>query len=85
MQTALFGQDVGYRAFFYPPPFLAVVLPFGLLPYGAAVVAWIGATSAAAVLLLRRQAPNLALLGLLAMPALWLNGGHGQNGALTLA
>src|SRR5687767_2962244 len=32
-QRAAFQADLGYAAFFYPPPFLLVLLPFGILPY----------------------------------------------------
>lgn len=84
-ETAVFGRDLGYWAFFYPPPFLALVTPLGLLPYAIALLVWLAATTATAILTLRRFAPAVPLIALLAAPALWLNAGHGQNGALTLA
>jgi hypothetical protein len=84
-ETAVFGRELGYWAFFYPPPFLVLVLPLGLVPYGTALLVWIGATTAAALTVLRRLAPTVPAVALLAAPALWLNAGHGQNGALTLA
>lgn len=84
-ETAVFGRDLGYWAFFYPPPFLLVVAPFGLPPYPLALFLWIGVTTAAALLVTRWQWPVIPWIGLLAAPALWLNLGHGQNAALTLA
>lgn len=84
-ETAVFGRDLGYWAFFYPPPFLALVAPLGLLPYSGALVVWLAATTAPALALIRRYAPAVPLVAVAAAPALWLNAGHGQNGALTLA
>jgi hypothetical protein len=84
-ETAIFGRDLGYWAFFYPPPWLMYVTPLGLLSYGAALVLFAGGTTLAALLLLRRVAgPQLPWLALVACPALWLNLGHGQNAALAL-
>ena len=40
-QTAIFGRDTGYAAFFYPPIFLLVCLPLAVLPYLAALAAWL--------------------------------------------
>ncbi len=81
----------GYLAFFYPPPYLLLLWPFGWLPYGAAVLTWLTVTNALAIFALYRGlkalAPNVrpAIIPLLAFPALWINLGCGQNGALTLA
>ena len=46
-QIAIVGQDAGYAAFFYPPPFLLVCLLLALMPYLAALAAWLCATAAA--------------------------------------
>src|SRR5690242_13686330 len=43
------GFESAYYAFFYPPPFLLICLPFALLPYGAAVVVWVGLTGTASL------------------------------------
>jgi len=81
----------GDLAFFYPPPYLLVCWPLGLLPFGAALLVWIGATGSVAlnalVALLGRAGLTRrdgALL-LLAFPGFWINMSAGQNGALTLA
>src|SRR3954468_16416175 len=80
-RAALGGTDVGYAAFFYPPAFLLVLLPFGLLPYLASLAAWLATTLYAywrAVRLWLRDEAG-ARLSFLAYPALILNAGHGQN------
>lgn len=84
-QRALFpALDPTYFAFFYPPPFLLACLPLALLPYGAAMAAWLAAGYALFVTALRRILPQRwALLPILAFPAVLVNATHGQNGLLT--
>ena len=90
-QTTIFGRGFVYWAFFYPPPYLLVCWPLALLPYGAALLIWSVTTAGAFLGLMRLWLRKLnagAVIGwpvLLAMPALWLNLGYGQNGALTAA
>ncbi|WP_237214939.1 glycosyltransferase family 87 protein, partial [Falsiroseomonas oryziterrae] len=85
-QRALFGADVPYFAFFYPPPFLLACLPLALLPYGWSLAAWLLATLAAWLGALRALLPQRwAVLAMLAFPAAWVNVTHGQNGFLTAA
>ncbi|GGZ28204.1 glycosyltransferase family 87 protein [Asticcacaulis endophyticus] len=90
-QDAIFGQRLGYWAFFYPPPFLLICLPFALVPYGWAVCLWLTSTTAAAIITLKRWASTFAdthrlgVLPFLAFPALWINIGNGQNAGLTTA
>ena len=90
-QHASFAPDAGfeqsYYAFFYPPPFLLICLPLALLPYGAAVAVWLGATGAACLAVVRALLPSRwpAALALLAFPSMLMNAVHGQNGALTAA
>jgi alpha-1,2-mannosyltransferase len=68
-------------AFFYPPPFLLLCLPFALLPYLAGFAAFVGAQTATLVLLLRRILPeDWGYLPVLAFPGLLLNAATGQNG-----
>jgi len=88
LQTATFhGADVGYTPFPYPPVFLLLCLPLGLLPYFGALAAWLLATGAAYVLVLRRWLGRMkgSLLLLLAYPGVLINAAHGQNGFLTTA
>ena len=81
------GVDVGYSAFFYPPVFLLICLPLGLLPYLAALAVWLAASGYAfwrvAGAFLGRSGD--AALALLAFPAVFINIAHGQNGFLSAA
>lgn len=86
-QAAVFGRDVGYFAFFYPPLFLLICAPLAALPYLAALAAWLGATGAAFVAVARRWLePQLGgVATILAFPAVLLTLGHGQNAFLSAA
>ncbi|HWU50736.1 MAG TPA: glycosyltransferase family 87 protein [Asticcacaulis sp.] len=89
VENAIFGRDLGDWAFFYPPAYLLVCVPLALLPYGAALIVWLSATTATMLALvrswLRRLSDAPVLMPLLAFPALWINLGNGQNAALTTA
>lgn len=82
-QLAAFGRDPGYVAFFYPPAFLLVLLPFGMLGYFASLAAWLAATGYGYWRAVKAWGGSLAAL--LAFPAVLINAGHGQNGFLTTA
>ena len=86
-QTALFGRDVGYFAFFYPPLFLAMCLPLAALPYLASLGAWLAATGAAYAGVIARhfRERRAHWVAILAFPAVFLNAGHGQNAFLSTA
>ncbi len=90
-ENSLFRGPHGYLAFFYPPPYLLVCWPLALLPYGWSALAWMTGTTAVALGLLRtffrrlRPEGAIPLVVLLAFPAVWINIGCGQNGAVTLA
>lgn len=86
-EAALIGaRGEAYAAFMYPPTFLMLCLPLGLLGYGAAVLAWLAGTAAAWLVVARRFLPASAgIIGLLALPAAWNNVWHGQNGFLSAA
>jgi hypothetical protein len=73
---------VGLLPFPYPPPFLAFVTPFALLPFGAAFFAWVGATMPLYAWAVRRIAP---LPYAFAIPAGYINLLIGQNGFLMSA
>ena len=62
----------------YPPPYLLVIKPFTLLPYGAAFILWVTLTGA-----LYLWASREAKLPAIANPAAAFNGMIGQNGFLT--
>ncbi len=85
-QRALFGPNVAYTAFFYPPPYLLLCLPLAALPYFWSLAVWLGATGAAYWRVLRAYAgPRIGAFALLAFPAILVNAGHGQNGFLSAA
>ena len=79
--------DPGVSSFLYPPPFLLVCLPLGLLPYFWALPLWLATTGTAYALVVRRWlgARRGWLTTLLAFPAVMTDIGHGQNGFLTAA
>ncbi len=85
-QKALFGPDVAYSAFFYPPPYLLICLPLAALPYFWSLAAWLFATGYAYWRVLSAYAgPRVDAFALLAFPAFLVNAGHGQNGFLSAA
>jgi hypothetical protein len=72
----------GLIPFPYPPPFLFVVSPFGLVPFWVAFPAWILMTGIVYVLAVRRACP---LPYALAHPSVLSNSLIGQNAFLTSA
>jgi alpha-1,2-mannosyltransferase len=70
--------------FAYPPPYLLLLVPLGLLPYAAAAGVWIAATLAAYVAAVRRLMPDWAGAAI-AFPPVAICGISGQNGMLTAA
>lgn len=83
VQATVVSSKVG-MPFGYPPAFLLVVLPFGLLSYASSAIVWIGATGAAYLLAARKLAPGAAWLAATFAPVA-INGMIGQNGLLTAA
>jgi hypothetical protein len=87
-RSAFGGAHVPYSAFFYPPTYLLVCLPLGLLPYLSALTAWLGATGYVCWrVTLSWLGPGLRRWGvpLLAFPGVLTTVGHGQNAFLTTA
>jgi hypothetical protein len=92
-EKQIFGAATPYYGWLYPPIFLFVVTPLALMPYSLALAVWQGATFAlylaviAAILRrIRRDDDRVAQLWLsvaVALPAAFINLGHGQNGFLT--
>jgi hypothetical protein len=70
--------------FAYPPPFLLVVLPLGLLSYQIAAALWIAGSYLLYFHAAKRLLPNSGWL-VAAFPPVLLNGMIGQNGFLTAA
>jgi len=87
-QLAAFrGADTGYAPFSYPPTFLLLIAPLGMLPYFPALIAWLGLTGAAFVRVVRSWVREAypSWLAVLAFPAVFLNLAHGQSAFLTAA
>ncbi|HEV2817574.1 MAG TPA: glycosyltransferase family 87 protein [Allosphingosinicella sp.] len=74
----------GALPFAYPPCFLLLVAPFGLLAYPAAAANWVLLTFAAYCAAIRRWAPDMPWLAL-SFPPLLINVITGQAGLLTAA
>lgn len=70
----------GLLPFPYPPPFLLMVLPFGLVPYWLGFAGWVTATAALYLLVSRGLTP---LAYRMAHPQALANALIGQNGFLT--
>jgi hypothetical protein len=78
----------GYLAFYYPPPFLLLVLPLALLPYAAALLVFEALQAAllwplAKRILSQAGASGWGWLPVLAWPGFLMNIFSGQNGGLT--
>jgi hypothetical protein len=73
------GAD--FFPYLYPPVFLLLCLPLGLLPYLAAMAAFLAGGFAATAACLRRILPTVwPALSILAFPAAMMNAVIGQNG-----
>jgi hypothetical protein len=71
-------------AFFYPPTFLLLCLPFAAVPYMAGFLSFVAAQSAALGIVLRRILPDRwGWLPVFAFPGLLLNAATGQNGFIS--
>ncbi len=83
VQRTLYAGHSGYTAFFYPPPFLLVCAPLGLVGYFPALAVWLAGTGAAFVAALRPWLRALSgrqlVLVLAAFPAVQLTLTHGQT------
>ncbi|MEE4450344.1 glycosyltransferase family 87 protein [Novosphingobium resinovorum] len=89
-QRTYYAPPGGYTAFFYPPSFLPLCWPLGLLGYFPALAAWLLATGACYVASVRawwREAgrPAPAWLLLAAFPAVPIVVTHGQTAFLVAA
>jgi hypothetical protein len=78
------GKEATYFGWHYPPFFMLVAALLALLPYGAALAAWMAVTLVPYLAAIRSIVPYRRwLLFALAFPAVFVNLGHGQNGFLS--
>ncbi len=84
-ETALIGHQIYFYHYSYPPVLLLLTAPLALLPYAAALVAWLASTWYGFYRALKLAAGDNALVLSLAAPAVFINALTGQNGALTAA
>jgi hypothetical protein len=85
-EISVFGRDLGYAAFFYPPLFLLICTPLAAVPYMAALAGWLAATGGAFVASLRGWLDRrLGWRTVIAFPAVLMTLGHGQNAFLSAA
>jgi alpha-1,2-mannosyltransferase len=85
-EKAVFGRDVPFYGWHYPPFFLGIAFLVAALPYAWGLSVWLAASFAAYLATIRAILPRKeTLLIATAFPAVFVNIGHGQNGFLTTA
>ncbi len=84
-QKEAFGSEHSqYYSFSYPPTFLLILIPFGMMPYFMALTLWLGLTLIFFITMLKKiTGRKETILLSLAFPAIFLTIGHGQNAFLT--
>lgn len=80
--VASFGGSGAQMPFPYPTAYLALVTPFGLLPFPIGMAVWTACTFAFYMLAARRLMPQAGWLPA-ALPAVYANAAVGQNAFLT--
>ena len=86
VEKAIFGRDVPFYGWHYPPQFLLVAAILALVPYGWALALWMATTLSAYIATIRVILPQpTAVLVALAYPAVFVNLLHGQNGFINAA
>jgi hypothetical protein len=80
------GREVPFYGWHYPPFFFAIAVLVAAIPYAWGLAAWLIASFAAYLAVIRAilPRPETWLLAA-AFPAVFVNVGHGQNGFLTAA
>ncbi len=85
-ENAVFGREVPFFGWHYPPFFFAVAFVVAAFPYAWGLAIWVVASLAAYLAAMRAILPRPeTLLTAAAFPGVFVNIGHGQNGFLTAA
>ncbi|WP_441252356.1 glycosyltransferase family 87 protein [Tardiphaga sp. 71_E8_N1_1] len=85
-EQRVFGRDVPFYGWHYPPFFLGIAALVATVPYGWGLGLWLVASFAAYLAAIRAILPRReTLLVAAAFPAVFINVGHGHNGFLTTA
>lgn len=85
-EVAVFGRDVPFYGWHYPPFFFVVAVTAAAVPYAWGLSGWVLASLAAYLAAIRAILPRPeTMLVALAFPAVFVNAGHGNNGFLTAA
>lgn len=85
-RLATWSEHAAGYPFFYPPAYLLLVAPLGLMPFTTAAAAWVAATGAGYLAAVRAILPRAPVIALAAVaPAAFFNIYVGQNGLLTAA
>ena len=85
-EQRVFGRDVPFYGWHYPPFFLGIAALVATVPYGWGLGLWLVASFAAYLAAIRTILPRQeTLLVAAAFPAVFINVGHGHNGFLTTA
>jgi hypothetical protein len=85
-ERAVFGRDVPFFGWHYPPFFFAIAALVATVPYAFGLLLWMALSLPAYLAMIRAILPRPeTLLAATAFPAVFVNVGHGQNGFFTAA
>ena len=85
-ERAVFGRDVPFFGWHYPPFFFAIAALVATVPYAFGLLLWMALSLPAYLAAIRAILPKPEiLLAATAFPAVFVNVGHGQNGFFTAA
>src|SRR5438045_8597857 len=80
-ERAVFGRDVPFFGWHYPPFFFAIAALVATVPYAVGLLMWMALSLPAYLATVRAILPRSGtLLAATAFPAVFVNIGHGQNG-----
>jgi alpha-1,2-mannosyltransferase len=85
-ERAVFGRDVPFFGWHYPPFFFAIAALVATVPYAFGLLLWMALSLPAYLVTIRAILPRPeTMLAATAFPAVFVNIGHGQNGFFTAA